>query len=296
MSDTSYVPVSERPSNEFGSSLLEAGQSSSSPFPSSNFTPNQQAQYGSSSSFALPDWLTEALAKPLVKLGLGVGAFITLIVIIVSASKGGGSGGGGGYGIPRGSRLGANCEGMGDMLFGEKVHEHDGHYYQIIGGSFASLTWMDAFHDATHRCHNGKTGYLTTIQSQTENTFILNLIKGSNTYLNGSGDKFAWLGGMDMKTEGNFEWVTGNSKTDGVVFWKGGNPTTGGAAVSGQFNFFENSANGFSTGAHEPNSNGEEDCIAMRGGHYGGSGTTDGTWNDVACYSRVNYFIVEFDA
>ena len=44
------------------------------------------------------------------------------------------------------------------------VAQHDGHYYQIIGGSFASLTWMDAFHDATHRCHNGKTGYLTTIQ------------------------------------------------------------------------------------------------------------------------------------
>lgn len=124
----------------------------------------------------------------------------------------------------------------------------------------------------------------------------MNLIKGSNTYLQGSGDKFAWLGGMDMQTEGSFEWVTGNSHTDGVVFWKGGNPTTGGAAVSGQFNFFENSGNGFSTGAHEPNSKGEEDCVAMRGGHKMSGGTTDGTWNDVACYSRVNYFIVEFDA
>lgn len=97
MSDTSYVPVSERPSNEFGTSLLESGGQSSSPFPSSNFTPNQQ-QYNQQSSFALPDWLTEALAKPLVKIGLGVGAFITLIVIIVSASKGGSGGGGGKWG------------------------------------------------------------------------------------------------------------------------------------------------------------------------------------------------------
>mmetsp|Transcript_15651 Transcript_15651/g.31909 ORF Transcript_15651/g.31909 Transcript_15651/m.31909 type:complete len:306 (+) Transcript_15651:53-970(+) len=304
MSDTSYVPVSERPSNEFSSGLLdsaskmEMGSSSSSPFPSSSssgFTSNQRSQM--SGGLQLPDWLTESLQKPLVKIGIAVSSFVLLIVIIVNASSGGGGGSGsGGYSGPtRAGGSGINCAGMQDMLFGEPVTAHNGHYYQLIGGSFASLTWMDAFHDAVHRCHNGHTGYLASIQSMEENNFILQLIKESKTYLNGAGDKFCWLGAIDMNTEGTFEWVTGNSHTDGVVFWTGGSPNNGGAPVNGQFDYFENSANGFTTGANEPNSNGEEDCVAMRGGHKMTGGTTDGTWNDVACYSRINYFVVEFD-
>ena len=73
-----------------------------------------------------------------------------------------------------------------------------------------------------------------------ENNFILQLIKSSKTFLNGSGDKMCWLGAIDMRTEGTFEWVTGSHHTDGVVFWEGGSAKNGGKAVDGQFNYFEN--------------------------------------------------------
>jgi len=153
-----------------------------------------------------------------------------------------------------------------------------------------------SFHDALNRCHNGNPGYLAAIQSKAENDFILSLVKGSHTYNQNTKEKWAWIGGMDMKEEGNFEWVTGASSTDGLVFWSGGSPINGGAAVQGQYNLFENSANGYSTSANEPNSSGEEDCVAMRCGHQQSQGTTDGTWNDENCYHGKQFFIVEFDA
>jgi hypothetical protein len=308
MSESNYVPVSERQSGDFGSSLLETGMgaggvsNSSSPFPmSSNFTPNQRSQYsgaggGGGSKFELPDWALDIVQKPVTKLVVGGIVVVSLIAIIVSAA--GGSGGDAGYAPGGGNRYGGmNCEGKPDQLYGSTVYERNGHYYQAIGGTYAKITWHDAVRDASHRCHNGATGYLVTIQDKAENDFVLNLVKGTHTYGQGQGgDGETWIGAVDMKTEGTFEWFTGNKHTDGEVFWKGGDPNNGGKAVSGTFNYFENSANGFGTTAHEPNSNGDEDCVIMRGGHtQGATSGTQGSWTDVACYQRFPFFVVEFD-
>jgi hypothetical protein len=184
---------------------------------------------------------------------------------------------------------------MPDMLYGTPVQEHNGHYYQIVGGAYAKITWHDAVRDAGHRCHNGVPGYLVAIESKAENDYVLSLIKGAHTFGQGGNDGECWIGALDMKTEGDFQWFTGNKHTDGETFWEGGNPNNGGKAASGKFNYFENAANGFTTGATEPNSSGEEDCVIMRGGHKQTGGTTDGSWNDEACYQRHPFFVVEFD-
>lgn len=300
MSDqTSYVPVSDRASSDFGGSLLNnAAPSSSSPFPTSSYTPNQRAALSGSSGFDF-DRVKDFFSTTMGKIVGGVTSLTLLIVIIVASSgKGGGGGGSSDYwnNNPRGKMLAANCANMGDLLFGEPVHEFKGHYYQLVGDASSSITWMEAFHDSLHRCHNGHPGYMVAIQSKEENDFILQLIKNSHTYMQNlaGGDKWAWLGGMDMNTEGTFQWVTGSSKTDGLTFWEGGNPNNGGKAVGGTFNWFENPGNGYSK-AFEPNSSGEEDCVAMQAGHQKTMGTSDGTWNDENCYHGKQFFVVEFD-
>ena len=242
----------------------------------------------------VPEALTDILSNPKVKMALLGLSFLTLLIIIISAATGGGGGGNSKY-PPRASLYGIDCTNMPDMLFGADPIEHNGHYYQLVGGSFASMTWFESLLDATHRCHNGHTGYLATIESKEENDFLLRTMKADYMHFHTTGHNDAWIGGTDMQAEGDFEWFTDNKKTDGKKFWTGGDPINGGKPVSKVFSNFENSLNGGS--AHEPNSNGEEDCVAFQGGHNKdiAPGTTDGMWNDAACYSRIPYFIVEFD-
>jgi len=158
-----------------------------------------------------------------------------------------------------------------------------------VGGAYSSsparITWREAMQDAGHRCHNGNTGYLASIQSKEENDYLLSLLQSDSNFKDHTD---AWIGGCDMKSEGTFEWISGNMLTDGVIFWTGGSPNQGGKGVEGQYNNFENG---------EPNESGEEDCLVMRGGKKNNpsSSSSDGQWNDVACYSPNSFFFVEFD-
>ena len=79
------------------------------------------------------------------------------------------------------------------------------------------------------------------------------------------------------------------------MFWEGGSPRNGGHAVKGEYNNFENPSNKYSYNSNEPNSSGEEDCVAMRCGHQQNMGSTDGSWNDENCYHGKDFFVVEFD-
>ena len=97
---------------------------------------------------------------------------------------------------------GMDCSKVGDLLFGDKVHSHNGHHYQLIGDTSSHITWMQAFHDSLHRCHNGHSGYLATVESREENDFLLGLVKQHSTYSQKVDDKWLWLGGIDMNTEG----------------------------------------------------------------------------------------------
>ncbi|NSW55746.1 MAG: hypothetical protein HPY44_07035 [Armatimonadetes bacterium] len=75
----------------------------------------------------------------------------------------------------------------------------NGHWYERVD---ASLSWSDAKAAAESRSWMGMTGYLATISSAGENTFVTGLL----------GD-FAWLGGYQLDnqptTSTGWRWVTG---------------------------------------------------------------------------------------
>ena len=92
------------------------------------------------------DTVKDFLATTVGKAVAGVTVLVFFIVVIVASTRGGGGGGGAPdywNNNPRGKMLAANCANIGDLLFGEPVHEYDGHYYQLVGDSGSSLTWMD---------------------------------------------------------------------------------------------------------------------------------------------------------
>ena len=91
MSEGSYVPVSDRPSSDFGNSLLDvsgASKPSASPFPTSSFTPNQRSNMGMQ-GFSLADWISEnVIYGGKAKVIAGAVAFVIFLVVIIEASKG----------------------------------------------------------------------------------------------------------------------------------------------------------------------------------------------------------------
>lgn len=70
----------------------------------------------------------------------------------------------------------------------------NGHYYEVLSGL---ENWDSARADALSRG-----GYLATITSAAENTFVTNLLTTSATVR-------AWLGGTDSAVEGTFRWADG---------------------------------------------------------------------------------------
>ncbi|NPA34048.1 MAG: C-type lectin domain-containing protein [Chlorobi bacterium] len=99
-------------------------------------------------------------------------------------------------------------------------------------------------------------GYLATITSKAEQGFIWDSLLAHNSYQ-------AWIGYTDAKTEGDWQWVTGE------------------IGVTSNNNVFTNWAPG------EPNDTlGGEDCAYF-------DGQNSGKWNDNACTYIHRYFIVE---
>ncbi len=89
----------------------------------------------------------------------------------------------------------------------------NGHYYEFVQ---TNLTWADARADALSRSFNGQQGYLATVTSGDENTFLASLANGS----------LGWLGGSDETTEGSWIWVDGPEAGEAFTFtsWNGGEP------------------------------------------------------------------------
>ncbi|MGI0116203.1 PEP-CTERM sorting domain-containing protein [Zooshikella sp. RANM57] len=123
-----------------------------------------------------------------------------------------------------------------------------GHYYEYIS---SPLIWTAARTAALSMSHLGLPGYLATVTSVAENTFLTGL--GATT---------GWLGGSDMAVEGDWRWMDGPEA--GTQFWLGG-PTSAFA----------------SWGPGEPNNLGGEDFLEL----------SSGTWNDLGSGSRLGYFV-----
>ncbi len=146
---------------------------------------------------------------------------------------------------------------------GEVFFEDNGHLYKYISDT---TTWSQAQTRAQALTLYGATGYLTTITSANENSFVSARLLGAG-----------WMGASDAAVEGAWRWVTGPE--NGTQFWSG---VSGGSTVGGMY------AN-WSGG--EPNDHsGGEDC-----GQFLSGGT--GMWNDLPCSgTTLPGYVAEFGA
>lgn len=139
------------------------------------------------------------------------------------------------------------------------------HFYQYISGNVAYAT---AKTNAGTYSFKGKTGYLATITSDSENNFINNNISGNNI----------WLALTDAASEGN--WVIDAGPENGTLIKTSNGQLTGN--LDGQYN---NWCSG------EPNDAGSNE-------DYAASKWNGGTcWNDLpSSYASVQGYIVEISA
>ncbi|XOK61138.1 S-layer homology domain-containing protein [Paenibacillus elgii] len=154
------------------------------------------------------------------------------------------------------------------LAFGE-----NGHFYEYINNG-SNITWLDAKGKAAQKTYFGRQGYLVTITSASENTFVKEKTVG-----------LGWLGAIDIerwngepKQTGDWRWVTGPEGLEdsgrGLKFYQG---YVGGTAVAGRY---INWASG------EPNNTSNIEYVA----HI----YPNGTWNDFPISNNVIGYIVEY--
>ncbi len=161
------------------------------------------------------------------------------------------------------------------IVGGKYYNPLNGHFYEYYS---TSGSWTSAKSTAAGRSYFGKEGYLATITSQAENSFISVLI-GQNSWI-GCSDNYSQLNSAlgytafanQSASDGKYYWVTGperGMKINNANAWASG----GIAAVSGVYNNWSsgepNDWPGFTT-----SNPGEED--------YGHMYTGSGSWNDFA--------------
>ncbi|MFX0185840.1 MAG: C-type lectin domain-containing protein [Candidatus Hodarchaeota archaeon] len=115
----------------------------------------------------------------------------------------------------------------------------NGHVYQVIT---SSKTWIEAKVDC-----EAQGGYLVTITNKEENDFLRNLIEPDT----------GWIGLTDERTEGDWQWVTGETVT--YLNWD--------------------------PGPEEPNGGTNENYAQMYG---------EGVWNDAPGEFETNYYVCEW--
>jgi len=145
----------------------------------------------------------------------------------------------------------------------------NGHFYEFVTQS--GISWSSANTGASASRLYGMVGYLATITSSQENSFIASKLAG-----------VGWIGASDAATEGTWKWVTGPEA--GTTFCTGNNPCS---PVSSQYSNWNSG---------EPNNSGDEDYGHMI---FNTAIGTRGSWNDLpnaggtGDYSPLGY-IVEY--
>lgn len=132
------------------------------------------------------------------------------------------------------------------------------HYYEPV---LASATWDQAQASATARG-----GYLATITSQAENTFVYSLVDDDAYWLNGYGGP--WLGGYQpdgaSEPAGGWTWISGEAWNPDFTPWWPSQPD---------------------------NSGGDEDHLHLHGGPaHGGP-----FWNDLNRATILPGYVIEYD-
>lgn len=108
---------------------------------------------------------------------------------------------------------------------GVVYNETTNSFYQYVSGSFNWNTANTNAEAATLVGLAGVTGHLTNITSIAENTFVTSL----------TGTNYAWVGGSDATTEG--EWIYTSGDEAGTTYWSGG---AGGGPAGGAYTNFYN--------------------------------------------------------
>jgi len=154
-----------------------------------------------------------------------------------------------------------------------------GHFYELY---LTKNMYGSAERFALGRVHQNLSGYLLTITSEKENSFIQDVLLKPNQV------DSVWLGAHDSDTEGEWKW---NREGDGPeadrVFYIKPRAGTSEEGVVTQ-NQDSNTASQFSNWrSGEPNdADADEDCAVMVG--------QDAGWNDVRCGFVEGNLIVEF--
>lgn len=130
----------------------------------------------------------------------------------------------------------------------------NGHYYDYVS---TATTWDAAFAAAAASSHLGLAGYLATVTSAAEQSFIVANVTGVT----------AWLGANDRAVEGVWRWLNGPEL--GSIFYGPGAPV-------GAFAFWSGG---------EPNDccGGEDDLVINWG--------AGGSWNDIGLPAFPTYFV-----
>ncbi len=127
----------------------------------------------------------------------------------------------------------------------------NGHFYEFVTQS--GISWSSANTGASASRLYGMTGYMATITTSQENSFISSKLAG-----------VGWIGANDAATEGTWQWVTGPEA--GTTFCTGNNPCV---PVSSRYSNWNSG---------EPNNAGDEDYGHMI---YNTAIGTRGSWNDL---------------
>ncbi|HTE32525.1 MAG TPA: lectin-like protein [Chryseolinea sp.] len=143
----------------------------------------------------------------------------------------------------------------------------NGHFYKYVSGTY---TWAVAKADAATKSFFGMQGYLTTITSSAENTFVMGL--AGRGWL-GASDEFSEINistgtstfANQAASEGKWYWVTGPER--GTLFSNGSTVVTYASWNSG-----------------EPNNSGSNENFAD-------NTASGGSWNDIINTNTISYLL-----
>ena len=133
----------------------------------------------------------------------------------------------------------------------------------------SEMTWANAKDNAT-----ALGGYLTTINTKAENTFL------TTTFFD-TLNAVIWIGATDQVTENTWLWDNGTTSgddnlTDNLCGTSTNCRDSNATWADGTEKWY----------GSEPNQSGEEDCATIW--------KTEGTWNDLSC-AASKYGVIEFD-
>ena len=166
---------------------------------------------------------------------------------------------------------------------GTNYYSGNGHYYEVVN---ETVTWTAAKAAAEASTLYGLTGYLVTITSAAENTFVSSKIS-ANAWM-GASDDGNYTSNTHATTEGTWEWVSGPENGKTFTCQPSGQ---GRQAVAAHSDCEVHSDTSYENwAANEPNDWPDEDIGQEDYGHI----RSGGAWNDYANNQTVNYYIIEY--